>query len=128
MVYPAALSLSSLTSTFSGTVLSPALVPASVPALSAFPLPGRARVPVHVDPPELGVEHEPAQDDLGAGREPVLGDQEDAVLLPFPCDGPLGNQGEVLTLPELRNRSRDILGEVDWGALGSFINSPGPTS
>ena len=50
------------------------------------------------------------QEPVSEGLEAV---PEDAVLLPFPRDGPLGKQGEVLSLPELR----DILGEFAWGAL-----------
>jgi hypothetical protein len=48
---------------------------------------------------------------------PVLGDQEDAVLLLFPSDGPLGKQDEVPTLPQLKTQSCDILGEFAWESL-----------
>ena len=89
--------------TFSGTVFSPVKVPTSVPALSAFTVPGCAKFLAHMDPPVLVVEHKTVQDDLGAGRDPVLVDQVDAVLLPFHRDGPLGKQSQVLTHPELRN-------------------------
>ena len=35
----------------------------------------------------------------------------------LPRDGPLGQKGETLTLPELKTRSRKLLGEFAWNSL-----------
>ena len=93
------------------------LVPASVPVMSAFSKPGLPSVPAIVNSTVFGVDLELVHDELAVDHSPVLGDQEAAVLLPFPRDGPIGKQGEVLTLPELKTRSRDILGEFAWKSL-----------
>ena len=97
------------------------MVTDSVPVVSVPSEPGLPGVPALVDSSVLGVDLELVRGKLGVDHPPVLGGQEDAVLHPFPWDGPLGKQGEVLTLPELKTRSRGVLGEFAWGSLAKGI-------
>ena len=64
VVKPVALPVSALSSTFPGTIISPVLVPASVPVVSVFSRPGLPSVPAVVNSTVLGVGLESVHDEL----------------------------------------------------------------